>query len=48
MTDERHPFNVHSGIMQTVLQTFQNRINDPQTHPSLVKKATKCMNDMQE
>ena len=44
----RHLFNVHSGIMQTALQTFQNRINDPQTNPSQVKKATKCMNDMQE
>ena len=48
MTDERHLFNVHSGIMQRTLQTFQNKIDDPQTHPSQVKKATKCMNDMQE
>ena len=24
ITDERHLFNVHSGIMKTALQTFQN------------------------
>ena len=48
MADERHLFNVHIGIMQTALQTFQNRINDPQTNPSQVMKATKCVNDMQE
>ena len=48
MADERHLFNIHSGIMQTAHQTFWNEINDPQTHPSQVKKATKCMNDMQE
>ena len=29
MTNERQHFNVHSGIMQTALQTFQNKINDP-------------------
>ena len=34
MTEERHLFNVHSGITQTALQTIQNKINDPQTHPS--------------
>ena len=48
MTEERHLFNVHSGITQTALQTIQNKINDPQTHPSQVKKATKCMNEMQK
>ena len=48
MTDERHLFNVHSGITQTALQTIQNKINDPQTHPSQVKKATKSMNEMQK
>ena len=46
-TDERHLFNVYNEIMHTTLQTFQKRINDPQTHLSQVKKATKCMNDMQ-
>ena len=48
MTDERHLFNVHSGIMHTVLQSIQNKINDPQTHPSQVRKATKCMNEVQK
>ena len=31
MTGERHIFNVHSGITETVLQTIQNKINDPDT-----------------
>ena len=47
ITDERCLFNVHSGIIQTALKTAQNRINDPQTHPSQVQEATKFMNDMQ-
>ena len=45
-TDERHIFNVHCGITQTAIQTVQNRIDDPQTHPSDVKKATKVMNNI--
>ena len=48
MTDKIHLFNVHSGITQTALQTIQNKINDPQTHPSQVKKATKYMNEIQK
>ena len=45
-TDEGHLSNAHSRIIQTVLQTAENRINDPQTHPSHVEEATKFMNDI--